>query len=133
MQNKRYILLAIILAASILTIIFTTMVANAWDNPNFYGQPIEFQATAYCETGNPTKSGVYPLVGRTIAVDPKIIPLGSTVIVYNKDMELIGIFQAEDTGKAIKGQIIDIYMKSESECWEWGRQKVYLQIIQAEG
>ena len=108
-------------------------VTSAADKPSPYGEPVEFEATAYCWTGNPTKSGVYPMEGRTIAVDPKVIPLGSTVIVYTEDLELLGIFQAEDTGGAVKGRIIDIYMDKESDCWEWGRQKVFVQVVQAEG
>lgn len=133
MKPNKYILLTWVLIALILAISFTSLVAKAWSEPNLYGEPVEFEATAYCHTGNPTKSGVYPLEGRTIAVDPKIIPLGSTVIVYTKDMELLGIFQAEDTGRLIKNCIIDIYMEDESDCWEWGRQKVFIQIIEAEG
>lgn len=133
MKPNKYIFPVLLLITLILVIFFSVSVAKAWDNPNLYGQPIEFQATAYCETGNPTKSGVYPMEGRTIAVDPKIIPLGSTVLVYTEDMELLGIFQAEDTGGAVKGKIIDIYMEDESDCWEWGRQKVFVQVVQAEG
>lgn len=106
---------------------------KAEDKPNIYGEPVEFESTAYCWTGNPTRSGVYPLEGRTIAVDPKIIPLGSTVIVYTEDMELMGIYIAEDTGGAIKNRIIDIYMDKRNDCIQWGRQKVFVQVVQAEG
>ena len=102
-------------------------------NLNPYGALIEFEATAYCETGNQTKSGTWPMEGRTIAVDPSIIPLGMTVLVYNADMKLIGIYQAEDTGGKVKGRIIDIYIKNVAECWEFGRQKVFVQIVDARG
>ena len=128
-----YILLAIKVIIFALVIFFLATSVKAMDKPNIYGKPVEFEATAYCHTGNPTKSGVYPLEGRTIAVDPDIIPLGSTVLVYTEDMELLGIFQAEDTGGAVKGKIIDIYMQLENDCLEWGRQKVLVQVVQAEG
>lgn len=121
------VFLVLILALAFIQKVF------AIEEVNPYGEPIEFQATAYCHTGNPTKSGVYPMEGRTVAVDPKVIPLGSTVIVYTEDMELMGIYIAEDTGRLIKNCIIDIYMENEADCWDWGRRKVYVQIIDAKG
>lgn len=50
-----------------------------------------------------TKSGTTVTEGRTIAVDPSIIPLGSRVYIDG-----YGVFIAEDTGSAIKGNKIDI-------------------------
>ena len=53
----------------------------------------------------------------TIAVDPRVIPLGSLVYVsgYGKAI-------AADTGGAIKGHIIDVYFNSKGECSRWGRK-----------
>ena len=84
----------------------------------------QFKITAYCScskccgqwSGGPTASGVMPTAGRTIAVDPKIIPLGSTVTIDGHT------YVAEDTGGAIKGQRIDIYFNSHSEALAWGVQ-----------
>ena len=42
--------------------------------------------------------------GRTIAVDPKVIPYGTQVIINGH------VFTAEDCGGAIKGNRIDIYV-----------------------
>lgn len=82
-----------------------------------------FEATAY--SGDPiTATGTTPQVGRTIAVDPKVIPLGSKVYI-----EGMGTFIAEDTGGVIKGNIIDIFMGSSSECKNWGRRNVRLKIL----
>ena len=50
------------------------------------------EATAYTHTGNPTATGIYPYRG-VIAVDPKVIPLGTRVYV-----EGYGYAQAQDTG-----------------------------------
>lgn len=36
---------------------------------------------------------------------------------------------AEDVGGAIQGEIIDLYMESEAECWEFGRRQVEVRII----
>lgn len=130
---RSLIITTIIVAYIIIIFIVKTLEVFAEGTSDIYGNPVPFQATAYCETGNPTKSGVYPLEGRTIAVDPAVIPLGSTVIVYTEDMDMLGIYQAEDIGGKIKGRIIDIYMQSEDDCWEWGRRPVYIQIIDAKG
>lgn len=76
-----------------------------------------FEATAYTGGGR-TASGTRARVGE-IAVDPNVIPLGTTVYV-----EGFGLRTAEDTGGAVKGHIIDIYMGSRSECISWGRRNV---------
>lgn len=84
-----------------------------------------FVATAYTHTGNPTKTGVMPKVGY-IAVDPRIIPLYKTVYIeFPKGWEhLNGYYKAMDTGGAIKGYRIDVFMDSESECINFGRRSV---------
>lgn len=70
-----------------------------------------FKITAYgrdCDgcTGI-TKTGTVPIVGRTIAVDPDVIPLGSTVIIDGQE------YIAEDIGGAIKGNVIDMFVGTE--------------------
>ncbi len=60
----------------------------------------------------------------TIAVDPTVIPIGSKVYV-----EGYGYAVAADTGGAIKGNKIDVYFNSSSECSSWGRRKVQVKII----
>jgi len=83
-----------------------------------------FEATAYTWTGNRTVTGTWPSRG-TIAVDPTIIPLGTRLFV-----EGYGEGIAEDTGGAIQGHIIDLYMESEDECWDWGRRIVTVRIVE---
>lgn len=82
-----------------------------------YTRKETFEATAYTGGGR-TASGTRARVGE-IAVDPRVIPLGTTVYV-----EGFGVRVAEDTGGAIKGHIIDIYMSSGAECRRWGRRNV---------
>ena len=60
----------------------------------------------------------------TIAVDPKVIPLGTKVYIPG-----YGYAVCADTGGAIKGNIIDLYLNSEEECERWGRRKVTLYIV----
>jgi 3D (Asp-Asp-Asp) domain-containing protein len=65
-----------------------------------------------------TSSGTKAKEGRTIAVDPKVIPIGSVVYI-----EGIGIRTAEDTGSAIKGSRIDIFMNDVNEARKFGVKK----------
>jgi len=61
---------------------------------------------------------------KLIAVDPKVIPLGSKVWV-----EGYGYAIAADTGGAIKGNKIDILVSSKSAAKNWGRKKVRIKVL----
>lgn len=78
------------------------------------------QATAYSGHGT-TATGRKPTYNKgglsTIAVDPRVIPLGSKVYVDG-----YGYAIAADTGGAIKGNIVDVYFNSSSEASSWGRK-----------
>ncbi|MFL0364678.1 NlpC/P60 family protein [Pseudobacillus sp. 179-B 2D1 NHS] len=74
-----------------------------------------WKATAYAPAlggingGSTTASGTKVVNGRTIAVDPKLIPLGSIVAIKVPNMpKYNGVYVAEDTGGAIKNKKIDI-------------------------
>lgn len=85
-----------------------------------------FTLTAYCSCEkccgkwakyNKTESGTTPKQGRTIAVDKRVIPLGTKVIINGHE------YIAEDTGSGVKRNHIDIYFNSHSEALKFGRQK----------
>ncbi|HIV62896.1 MAG TPA: 3D domain-containing protein [Candidatus Butyricicoccus avistercoris] len=89
-----------------------------------------FKLTFYCACeqcsggyGDNTATGTKCTEGRTIAVDPKVIPLGSEVFI-----EGFGSFIAEDTGGAIKQNKIDIYLSDHDRCYSLGvaNANVYL-------
>lgn len=88
---------------------------------------ISCKSTAY-SGHSATASGRAPCRDKngisTIAVDPTVIPLGTKVYV-----EGYGYAVAADTGGAIKGNKIDVYFNSKSECTSWGRKQVQVKII----
>lgn len=61
---------------------------------------------------------------KVIAVDPKVIKLGTKVWV-----EGYGVAVAGDIGGAIKGNKIDVFMKSRDVAFEWGRKNVTIKIL----
>lgn len=94
-----------------------------------------FIATAYYVTGT-TSTGAYTTVGRTLAVNPNIIPYGTQVWMFLDDGTYIGTFTAEDTGSNMMAHphVVDIYMGADSynECILWGAQHVNLYTTPAE-
>ncbi|STO07727.1 3D domain-containing protein [Exiguobacterium aurantiacum] len=63
-----------------------------------------------------------------VAVDPRVIPLGSKVQVYVGG-KLMGTYTAADTGGAIKGNKIDILMYSQSAALKFGRKTVTVKVL----
>lgn len=86
-------------------------------------EPIIMEATAYTWSGDKTATGTWPSRG-TVAVDPEVIPLGTKL-----HIEGYGEAIAADTGGDIKGNRVDLYMESEDECWEFGRQQVEVVVM----
>ena len=87
-----------------------------------YNKLGRFKLSFYCPcrkcNGNShriTASGTTLTEGRTIAVDSRKIPLGSVV-----HIDGFGDFIAEDTGSAIKGNKIDIFVSSHAEAYRLG-------------
>lgn len=61
---------------------------------------------------------------KVIAVDPRVIPLGTKVYV-----EGYGYAIAADTGSAIKGNKIDVFFPSNSAAYRWGNKRVKIKIL----
>lgn len=96
-----------------------------------YSQVLDFQATAYYSptSWNTTFTGTEAKIG-TVAVDPNFIPLGSKMYIVSADGEYVyGYCTAEDTGGAIKGKIVDLYMNTYDECIQFGRRDVKIYIL----
>ena len=91
---------------------------------------ISMEATAYTDDiasqgkwVGQTATGMKPQVG-VVAVDPKVIPLGTKLYVEGYGEAIAG-----DTGGAIKGNRIDLFMATRSECLEFGRQNIKVWIV----
>lgn len=85
------------------------------------GKTYKMESTAY-SGGGTTAYGINLSANpglKVIAVDPRIIPLGSKVWVEGYGEAIAG-----DTGGAIKGNIVDVYFPNESQCYSWGRRMV---------
>ena len=89
---------------------------------------LTMESTAYYGHGI-TASGLKPVRNpdgiSTIAVDRDVIPLGTKVYVSG-----YGLAIAADTGGAIKGNIIDVFLNTNEECIAWGRREVTVQILE---
>ncbi len=76
-----------------------------------------------------TASGMRAQRG-VVAVDPKVIPLGTKLYIESADGSFVyGYAVAGDTGGAIKGNRVDLFMDSYSECMQFGRRTVNVYIL----
>ncbi|HJH11136.1 MAG TPA: LysM peptidoglycan-binding domain-containing protein [Metalysinibacillus jejuensis] len=61
---------------------------------------------------------------KVIAVDPRVIPLGSRVWVEGYGEAIAG-----DTGGAIKGNRIDVFINNTNRAYAWGRKMVTIKVL----
>jgi 3D (Asp-Asp-Asp) domain-containing protein len=88
---------------------------------------LRFAATAYCK-GTTTASGVNVRTG-IAAADPDLLPVGSVIQVYRLGERYNGIYTIMDTGPAVQGREIDIYMWSCHEALQFGRRQVGINVL----
>ncbi|MGE7870577.1 cell wall-binding protein EntA [Bacillus paramycoides] len=98
-----------------LTVVATAYTAHPSENGGTYGGRV-LTAMGHDLTANPNM--------KMIAVDPKVIPLGSKVWVEGYGEAIAG-----DTGGAIKGNRIDVLLGSDSASQKWGRKTVKVKIL----
>jgi 3D (Asp-Asp-Asp) domain-containing protein len=88
--------------------------------PPRYGDPVPIQMTAYCLTRTTTRRGRYVRAG-IVAADPRLFPLSRYIELY-EGRRYLGRFLIDDTGRLIKGNIIDIWVPTCREAKLWGRR-----------
>jgi 3D (Asp-Asp-Asp) domain-containing protein len=91
------------------------------------GARLDFTATAYCK-GTTTASGVEVRTG-IAASDPSILPVGSVVNISTHDVKYNGVYTIMDTGPAVQGRTLDLYMWSCHEALRFGRRPVELRVL----
>jgi 3D (Asp-Asp-Asp) domain-containing protein len=91
------------------------------------GARLQFSATAYCK-GETTASGVGVRTG-IAASDPAILPVGSVVRLETPNPRYSGVWTIMDTGPAVRGRSVDLYLWSCKEALQFGRRKVRLTVL----
>jgi len=95
--------------------------------PAIPGARMAFSATAYCK-GMTTASGV-PVQTGIVAADPELLPVGTVVDIDGLPVRYNGVYSVLDTGPAVQGREIDVYMWSCNEALSFGRRPVHLTIL----
>ncbi len=90
-----------------------------------------FRTTAYCPCyqcsegwGRQTSTGATAKANHTIAVDPRVIPYGSKIMINGV------VYTAEDRGGGVKGQHIDIFFDTHSQTRQHGSRNVEVFLVQ---
>ena len=81
--------------------------------------------SAYCHTGNPTASGVMPQVGMCACdkINGQWIPFGTRIA--TEDGRVLTVTDRFGDGR---NNALDIFMQSESECWQFGRKNLVCKV-----
>jgi 3D (Asp-Asp-Asp) domain-containing protein len=96
----------------------------AWPRP---GARLRFHATAYCK-GTTTAAGTTVRTG-IAAADPLLLPVGSVIQVDSLSPRYNGIYTVMDTGPAVQGREIDIYMWNCNEALDFGRRSIAINVL----
>lgn len=91
------------------------------------GARLQFSATAYCK-GDVTASGTAARSG-IAAADATLLPVGSVVRVEALGPRYDGVYTVMDTGPAVQGRELDLYMWSCSEALAFGRRTARLTVL----
>lgn len=91
-----------------------------------------FKTTAYCPCyqcsegwGRQTSSGALATANHTVAVDRRVIPIGTRLLINGQE------YVAQDIGGGVKGNHIDIYYNTHSETKQYGVRNAEVYIIQS--
>lgn len=105
-----------------------------WDLEAKKGKLIQAEITAYNEPiGKLTASGTPVNVGQ-VASDPNVVPMGKWVLIpgaeeYNDGK---GCSKVTDTGGKVKGNVLDLFVGSESKAQRWGRRHLPVRVFDSE-
>lgn len=98
-----------------------------------YKGTIQVTATAYCPSSSPsryTATGIPARYG-VVAVDPSVIPLGTRLYIEAADGSwTYGTAVAADTGGAVKGNKIDVFLETRAEAIQFGVRQATVYILE---
>ncbi len=97
---------------------------GSWPRP---GARLRFHATAYCK-GTTTASGTTVRTG-IAAADPALLPVGSVIQIESLSPRYNGIYTVMDTGPAVQGREVDIYMWNCNEALAFGRRSIAINVL----
>jgi 3D (Asp-Asp-Asp) domain-containing protein len=88
---------------------------------------LSMTATAYCIAGE-TSSGTQAKSG-TVAADPQVLPMGTTIRVTGLMSPRPQTFTVADTGPAVKGNEIDVFISDCARAKTFGRRRVQVRVL----
>lgn len=91
------------------------------------GAQLQFVATAYCQ-GETTAAGVVVRTG-VAAADPALLPAGTVLRIDTPSPRMNGIWTVMDTGPAVQGRTVDLYMRSCRDAQDFGRRPVRVIVL----
>ena len=90
------------------------------------GASLRLTATAYCQEGK-TKSGAQTRSG-IVAADPRVLPVGS-VIRIDAPAAYAGVYTVMDTGGAVNGRRLDVFIPDCARAKRFGRQPMRVRVL----
>ena len=101
------------------------VIESVENETEFVSEARHFKATAYClkgrtATGGSVRRGI-------VAADRRVLPLGSRIQLNAGSYS--GIYTVADTGGAVRGNILDIWVPSCSEAVRFGRRSVKVSVM----
>ncbi len=100
-------------------------IKNSDDDSEMVAESRSFRATAYCLKGRTAIGG--SVRRGIVAADPRILPLGTRIEIDAGSYS--GTYTVADTGGAVRGRILDVWVPSCSEANRFGRKNVRVSVL----
>ena len=90
---------------------------------------VTLNVSAFCETGNPTASGVMPQVGHCAVdkINGQWIPFGTKIRIVDHNVGMHELVVTDRFGDG-RSNCLDIFLPTESECWQFGRRNLLCEV-----
>lgn len=101
------------------------VIENAESESEFISEARHFKATAYCLKGRTAIGG--SVRRGIVAADRRVLPLGSRIQLNAGSYS--GTYTVADTGGAVRGHVLDIWVPSCAEAMRFGRRSVKVSVV----